>query len=114
MIDDLAQLEASLWQAETRFDRTYMEGVLADDFVEFGRSGRRYDRAQALAAEGQRIDARLPLEDFTVSLVSVDVALVTYISEVRYDEVLRANRSSVWVREEGRWRLRFHQGTPIE
>jgi len=39
--------------------------------------------------------------------------LVTYVGEVMYDEVVRANSSSIWVREAGNWRLHFHQGTPI-
>ncbi len=46
-------------------------------------------------------------------MVADDVALVTYRSEVRDgDEVVRANRSSVWRRGETGWLLEFHQGTP--
>jgi len=115
VIEEFEQLESSLWRSETRFDRAYMDAVLAVDFQEFGRSGRRYNREQALAVESEQLKARLPLEEVTVQGLSGDVVLVTYISEVTYDElVLRANRSSLWVREAGRWRLRFHQGTPIE
>ena len=44
MDQELRGLEESLWRAETRFDRKYMDAVLAPDFAEFGRSGRRYDR----------------------------------------------------------------------
>ena len=88
-----------------------MDAVLAPDFVEFGRSGRRYDRDAILAMAGERIDARL--HDVAVSLLVPDVALVTYVSEVVHDGVQRANRSSVWVHRDRAWRLRFHQGTPV-
>jgi hypothetical protein len=111
MEDELWRLEESLWRAETRFDRRYMDRVLALDFLEFGRSGRRHDRAAALAMTGDRIDARL--SEVTVTLLAPDVALVTYVSEVVFQEVQRANRSSLWLREGDAWRLRFHQGTPM-
>ena len=39
----LRALEVSLWTAETRFDPDLMEQTFDKDFVEFGRSGRRYD-----------------------------------------------------------------------
>lgn len=87
-----------------------MEWVLADDFGEFGRSGRVYARADTLAVEGQTIDARL--RDIEVDLIAEDVALVTYVSEVQHDGLDLANRTSIWVRRGGRWQLRFHQGTP--
>jgi hypothetical protein len=39
-VETLTRLEESLWQAETRYDPFLMDRVLADDFFEFGRSGR--------------------------------------------------------------------------
>jgi hypothetical protein len=45
--------------------------------------------------------------------VAADVALVTYISELQFTTLELGNRSSLWVRSGGRWKLRFHQGTPI-
>lgn len=89
-----------------------MERVLAPDFVEFGRSGRQYDRAECLAAEAFDIPASLPLPELRVNALDADTALVTYVSVVRYDKVLRANRASIWSRTPDGWQLRFHQGTP--
>lgn len=109
---ELERLEESLWRPETRFDADYMERVLTVDFFEFGRSGRIYDRADTIASEPRPIDAVLPLRDFEVHAVTADIALVTYVSEVRADDIQVANRSSLWLRQGGRWRLRFHQGTP--
>jgi hypothetical protein len=55
----------------------------------------------------------LSLAKFAVRSIAADVALVTYVSEVTYGEVTEvANRSSLWTRYEGAWRIRFHQGTP--
>jgi len=59
------------------------------------------------------INATLPLPDYSVQLVADNVALATYMSEVRYgDQVEVGRRSSLWVKICGRWQLRFHQGTP--
>jgi hypothetical protein len=107
----LIELERALWRAETRFDADFMERTLAHDFSEFGRSGRVYERADTLAAPAAPINANL--RDFRCSLLADDVALLTYVSEVRHGTLDLANRASVWVRRDGRWQLRFHQGTPF-
>lgn len=109
---ELKKLEESLWIEETRFDNDYMDKVLDDAFFEYGRSGKTYSRTECMSHPRQTIGAKIPLEKFEVHDVSDTVKLVTYISEVG-SESLRANRSSLWVSVEGRWRLRFHQGTPI-
>jgi hypothetical protein len=59
------------------------------------------------------IDAVLPLADFAARAIADGVALVTYISEVRSDDLQFANRSSLWVFDDDRWQLTFHQGTPL-
>ncbi len=112
---ELYDLEVSLWVAETRGDRSYMETILAGDFIEFGRSGRRYTREETLAVPvGNAIDIVLPLPDFAVRMITDDVALVTYRSEIRSGEVAEiGNRASLWRCDSaGRWLLVFHQGTP--
>lgn len=106
----LIELEWALWRAETRFDREFMERTLAEDFREFGRSGRVYERAETLAVTGDSIEASL--RDFQFSMLADDVALLTYVSEVQHQALELANRTSIWVRRDGRWQLRFHQGTP--
>jgi hypothetical protein len=109
----VTQLEESLWRSETRFDLAHQEKVFASDFFEFGRSGRRYVREQMVRTEMQPIRARLPLQDFKIHSLDANHVLVTYVSEVQYAELERANRCSVWSRTEDGWKLRFHQGTPV-
>ena len=84
------------------------KALLADGFLEFGASGRSWDKAsmrQALA--GAMPTPPVDLEDFAVEVLADDVALVTY----RLGPPRPSNRSSVWVRRDGRWQVRFHQGT---
>jgi len=110
--ESLRCLEQKLWRENTRFDHTFMERVLADDFLEFGRSGRIYERADILSVRAHAIQALIPLPNFNVRLLSKDVAQVTYDSVETIDGAVRTvRRSSIWSRAPKGWVLRFHQGT---
>lgn len=112
---ELQTLEDALWRQETRYDPDFLERVLADDFFEFGRSGRTYVRQDTLSDPSQPIDAVLPLPDFQARLLTPDIALVNYNSAVTYDGVVEyGRRTSIWHRTPDGWKLRFHQGTPYQ
>lgn len=114
-LDTLRKLEESLWIPATRFNKKHMDGILATDFFEFGRSGRVYDRDTSLNASFQEFSTTLPLANFTLHSISEDVMLITYISEAEFNgEIERANRSSIWLKTSKGWLLKFHQGTPLE
>ena len=116
-LDVLRELEESLWRPETRFDDDYMERIFAADFFEFGRSGRRYRRDEMFfGGQGLTdIAAEFPLRNFSARFLSDDIVQVTYISQVTYGaDVQYGNRSSIWNRDAGEWKLRFHQGTPCQ
>ena len=109
---ELQLLEEGLWRAETRFDRAWMERVLAPGFFEFGRSGRVYNREDTLGMAARPIDARL--DGLDARLLSADVAQVTYTTAETYEgEEQIANRSSLWLRMEDGWHLLFHQATAV-
>ena len=108
----LQKLEEELWIEETRFDKPYMEKIMASDFFEFGRSGRVHSRDSCLSHEPVPIDAVIPLQNLRIRLLTHDVAQVTYDSEVTYIGVVeKGRRSSIWTRFGEGWKLRFHQGT---
>ncbi|WP_062072087.1 nuclear transport factor 2 family protein [Demequina sediminicola] len=108
----LQAMEEALWRPETRFDRRYMDAVLADNFYEVGLSGRTYSREDTLELPPLDIDITFPLVGFQALAICDDVALVTYTSMPARGRGV-ALRSSVWVND-GRWRLRYHQATPTE
>jgi hypothetical protein len=49
----------------------------------------------------------LELDDFAATEVAEDVVLVTF----RLGGERPSERSSIWIRRDGRWQVRFHQGT---
>jgi hypothetical protein len=114
MTHPLAALEQTLWRTDTRHDRTLMDATFASDFHEFGRSGRRYSRDDLLP-NGQAHEIDATLHALSITEISADIALVTYLSEQRRPTGTEwANRASLWDRTTGRWQIRFHQGTPCE
>jgi hypothetical protein len=84
--------------------------LLAEDFVEFGASGRRWTRNAVIAEFRVREKRHVEIADFSMEMLGPDVALVTYRSTA---EASVAVRSSIWVLRNGRWQMRFHQGTPV-
>ncbi len=113
----LRQLEESLLDPATRKDPALVASHLADDFIEFGSSGRSFDKASII--EELKDEPTRPaslLSDFAARPLSPDVMLVTYRSTRRSplgETTAQAQRSSIWVQRDGRWKLTFHQGTPI-
>jgi len=109
---ELSQLERQLWAFESRYNVELMDSLLAPDFVEFGRSGKVYTRKELLTnGEGKRTFNAL-IHQYDVRLLAPAIALATYVSELQAGGVTeRANRSSIWDRTSGDWKLRFHQGT---
>jgi glyoxylase I family protein len=86
-----------------------LAGLIDDDFLEFGASGRTWDAAAILdLLASQPPDRRIRVEAFEIHRLAEDVVLATY----RIGPPWPSNRCSVWVRRHGRWLIRFHQGTP--
>lgn len=113
-VREVVAAERALLDPRVRGDRERVEALLHPDFVEFGSSGRRWDRPSILA-----MLAGEPATDGPVSAVdridavrlADDVVHLTYTAR-RPDGSLR-RRSAVWRRVGGRWLLYFHQGTPV-
>ncbi len=90
----LRALEESLWRPETRYDLEYFGDLLASDFVEFGKSGRVYTRADMLQS-GSFEPFQAALSEWQLRDVADGVVLTTYVSELaRGATIERANRSS--------------------
>ena len=111
----LRRLEESLLDCAVRRDRSRLRELLADDFLEFGSSGRTWTRSGIIELLSAETDFVQPaMRDFECRLLSDTVALCTYRT-VRVDpssgEVLSTLRSSIWTSASGAWRMRFHQGT---
>lgn len=90
----LEKLERELHDPNVR-NGPRVAGLLADDFLEFGRSGRVYDKGQIL--EALRLQPAEPVisAEYKVTPLGPDVALVTYRSFSNASPPAHTLRSSV-------------------
>src|SRR6266571_8674891 len=116
--EQLLKLEMKLLDPALRRTPEMLASMLADNFVEFGSSGRTYERTydkkQVLYQLSRQLPAQLTIEEFRVVELAPDAALVTY--RVRAESADRkaekySLRSSIWIQHAGQWQMMFHQGT---
>jgi hypothetical protein len=97
-----------------RRNRARVAALLADDFEEFGSSGRVWSRELIIESLACEDNLPIAIKDFKCDRIAEGFALVTYRS-VRTDsqsgKQSMALRSSIWIEKSGEWRMRFHQGT---
>ncbi|MBB5343993.1 nuclear transport factor 2 family protein [Tunturibacter empetritectus] len=115
--DHLKSLEEQLLNPTIRRDSKAVAAHLTDDFLEFGGSGRAFDKAailEALQAEPPRPPSLLT--DFKTRELAPNVILATYKATRRNsagEPIGQSWRSSIWMHVNGQWQITFHQGTPI-
>lgn len=108
---DFLGLELALAQRRPSAVAGGFEALIDEAFVEFGASGRPWDRAAVLALLAEPREDEVTIGGLEVARLASDVRLVTYRITLNGRLSLR---SSIWVRRDGRWWLRFHQGTRTE
>jgi hypothetical protein len=107
---DFRSLEEGLWKD----DPSARENLLSGEFEEFCRFGDIYDRNHLINAPANGVSVVFPFDDFKAESLTEDVVLVTYENTVTNNETTqRARRSSIWVRSDGGWKLRFQQATTL-
>ena len=115
--DQIKQLETSLLQPAVRGLESNLANLIADDFVEFGGSGRTYNKRDVIAVLSNAQERLMELRDFQVRMLADDVVLTTFLLD-EYDHRTQQGssslRSSIWKLSGGKWKIVFHQGTPVD
>ena len=112
--DHLRQLEERLLQPNVRKSAEEVSELLANEFIEFGSSGRIFDKQQIIASLQMEPTVRRSLADFNTSVLAPEIVLVTYrvIRQGPSNEPpVHSLRSSIWKLIDRRWQMVFHQGT---
>ncbi|PPF43364.1 nuclear transport factor 2 family protein [Pseudoclavibacter sp. AY1F1] len=106
---DIKNAELALLSSSVRGDSAQTSTLLAEDFAEIGRSGRRWTYAESVAALESEEERPLPrTSEWLFNRVSAELVLVNYV-------IHEADRDS---RHASLWdtrgpKLRYHQGTVI-
>jgi hypothetical protein len=113
----IRQLEERLFQFDIRKSEKEVAALLADEFIEFGSSGRVYDKQHAIESLQNELKKAMPqraIADFNTIVLAAGVILATYrIINTSGDTSMDSLRSSIWKLIDDRWQIVFHQGTPI-
>jgi len=110
--DAIRELEERLLAPHVRADAEQLAPLLADDFLEFGSSGRVWTRAAVLEELPAEHPFSSSVRDFRVRRLAPYLVLATYRLTVDTGDATRHSlRSSIWVRRSEQWQMLFHQGT---
>jgi hypothetical protein len=109
-IEEVISLEKLLLKPNARKDLKTLEKLIAEDFVEFGSSGKIYNKSDVIASLLCEPITSFQATDFNLKPLNAECVLLTYrLIEMNKKTSLR---SSVWLfRKPHGWQMVFHQGT---
>ena len=115
----LREKEVALHAYEVRSDVGRLEALLHPEYLEIGYSGETYSRSSILEKLPQKTceNHRIWSQSYEFYSLSQDTVLLLYLSANLHPSgrlFRHAKRASVWVSEQGTWKLRFHQATPVD
>ncbi|QTN29501.1 DUF4440 domain-containing protein [Rhodoferax sp. AJA081-3] len=115
LLQDLQALEVELHHPGVRCSRERLNRLLHPLFHEVGRSGRAYTRDTVINfLAKQETQPAVVSDEFAVAELGPGVALLTFRSAHLGNDNILVNhtlRSSIWVKTDAGWQLRYHQGT---
>lgn len=119
VVETLLALELALAHRDEAAIPGGYEAVLDEGFAETDSDGRAWARdpmLAALRAPGAPGAPALVIEDFVAEALAPRLVLARFVivgTRPAGGIVVRSRRSSIWVTDGARWRLRFHHGTSI-
>ena len=109
----LLQYETNLLDPEFCKDPDRLGALLSPGFMEYGQSGRIYSRDKTIEILMNSGCREIAIRGFSVKCLSRDAVEVHYIASESGEARRESLRTSIWIREDGLWKLRFHQGTEV-
>lgn len=115
LINEIKELELKLLNPAVRKSASILSNILSDDFIEFGSSGKTYNKQQTIDALQNEKTVTINISDFKIRSISPDVLLALYTAEkiVSTNYSKNSLRSSLWIKQNDNWQIMFHQGTNI-
>lgn len=119
VLDALTQREPIFHNDPPNADRAYLEGLIAEDYIEVGGSGRVYSRERVIDTVVDRYDREEPaveynVDEFAVRQIAPHMYLATYtLSQPDGHETRVTRRSTIWTDSSGSWQVVYHQGTVV-
>lgn len=111
----LKSLEEALLTEEVRTSREKLDALLHTEFSEYGSSGKVYTKSDVLERLPTSSPLKYVISNFEVIGLSEEVAQTRFITDRENEDGSHtvSLRSSIWKIEDEKWKMYFHQGTPI-
>lgn len=112
-LEEIIKLEKKLLDSSVRKSAEELNSLLSPGFVEFGTSGRIYNRKIIVEQLADEVPSKVEALDFEGVFLAPDVVQLRFKTRRKnQDGTMSASlRSSIWKRVHGRWQMFFHQGT---
>lgn len=106
------RLERELLEPATRANVERVSDLLSEDFREVGASGLVFGKAEVVSWLPSESSKSFFVSSMQAATLGEGVMLVTYWAEKAHGgQLTRSIRSSVWVKSQQGWQMRYHQGT---
>ncbi|MDF2607538.1 MAG: hypothetical protein K0S34_1734 [Bacillales bacterium] len=112
LINLLYKLENRLLQHSTRNSIKELDNLLADEFIEFGSSGRIFNKKDIIERLPTENPISLEMLDFNITILSPDLVQTKFV--INKESNTYSLRSSIWKLKKDNWQMVFHQGTPTK
>ncbi len=114
-LNRIKELEKALVNPLFRKSVSELSNLFTDDFMEFGSSGKVYSKKQTIKALQKTVTPKISIKNFRFKQINKQCVLVTYKSVVFDGRQKKYSlRSSLWKKENRKWKIVFHQGTKID
>lgn len=113
---EIIEKELSLLSPEVRRSKEKLTSLLSQEFLEIGASGRTFRLDEVLSELPEESNYSAHAQDFEFRALSEDLVQLIYRSSSSRGgdgERRFAKRTSLWRRENGAWKMVYHQGTPV-
>lgn len=113
----LFDLETLLQQPDVRKSVEKLDEIVSDDLKEITSSGMVSNKQDCLVNLPAAPDIDFVMTDFSVRELAPNLFQTFFKTQktvVGADKVSYSSRSSIWKNENGKWKMIFHQGTPID
>lgn len=97
--------------ASNRMDKSFILTLLDDDFKEIGKSGKMIYKCDI--EEGTLHTFEYEISNFIVEKIQKGIVLTTYELINKTDHIT-TKLSTLWIRKQSEWKMRFHQGTTVK
>ena len=111
MFDRVIQLEKSLLEPAIRSDINTLQQLLHNEFVEFGSSGKIYNKQDTIDLLPNEQPRLLEIESISINTKKLSDSCILLTYKLLSHDKLHSIRSSIWINNLDQWQLIFHQGT---